>query len=139
MSSFNPAERLSNMEHPSLQEYSNIEKLFFYQQTFYENYSSLQSLAFWNCRLYSYSDVRCGGYIMDIGVFFAFTHLYPQCEEERLCKHDTVGGFNIIQKHHLLHHTSCLCRSGKPQSSTPQQVWMCTQALFIDCYVMDMA
>lgn len=48
--------------------------------------------------------------------------LPPQCEEERFCKHDAAGRPDIIQKHHLLHHTSCLRWSGKPQSPTPQQV-----------------
>lgn len=58
-------------------------------------------------------------------------YLCPQCEEERFCKHDTAGGPNTIQKHHLLHHTSGLYRFGKPQSSTPQQVCMNTAGFFI--------
>lgn len=57
-----------------------------------------------------------------LSLFYNYAYICPQCEEKRFCKHDTTGGPNIIQKHHLLHHTSCLHRSGEPQSSTPQQV-----------------
>lgn len=65
-------------------------------------------------------------YMINVCLSSNLTHLCPQCEEERFCKHDTAGGPHIVQKHHLLYHTSCLCRSGKPQSSTPQQVWIIT-------------
>lgn len=68
-------------------------------------------------------------YMVNLWLLANLTRLCLQCEEERFCKYDTAGGPHIIQKHHLLHHTSCLCRSGKPQSSTPQQVWICVAIL----------
>lgn len=45
-----------------------------------------------------------------------------QREKKRFRKHDAAGGPHAIKKHHLLHNTLCLRRSGKPQSAAPQQV-----------------
>lgn len=108
--------RITSSQCDLLRRYIHKHLFFFFSASDRRNLNELPcvwTVGTWFCRKTRRIRQVCDSLILSVCL---------QREKKRFRKHDAAGGPHAIKKHHLLHNTLCLRRSGKPQSAAPQQV-----------------